>query len=81
MPSLVSARYGQPVPRYTSYPTAPHFHEGVDGTIYAKWLAESSPDAPLSLYLHIPFCNRLCWFCGCHTNQVQRYDPIADYLL
>ena len=74
------ARYTQPVPRYTSYPTAPHFHDGIDGACYARWLGETDPHKPVSLYLHVPFCDQLCWFCGCHTKQVRRYDPVADYL-
>ncbi|TWB53201.1 oxygen-independent coproporphyrinogen-3 oxidase [Rhizobium sp. ERR 922] len=74
------ARYAQPVPRYTSYPTAPHFHNGIDGACYARWLGETDPHKPVSLYLHVPFCDQLCWFCGCHTKQVRRYDPVADYL-
>ncbi|HWU54210.1 MAG TPA: hypothetical protein VN175_01830, partial [Rhizomicrobium sp.] len=53
------------VPRYTSYPTAPHFHPGIDQAVYRRWLAEIAADTPLSLYLHIPFCDTLCWFCGC----------------
>ena len=73
-------RYAKPVPRYTSYPTAPHFHPGVDDATYLGWLAELPGSTPLSLYLHVPFCDRLCWFCGCHTKQVLRYDPIAGYL-
>jgi oxygen-independent coproporphyrinogen-3 oxidase len=73
-------RYAKPVPRYTSYPTAPHFHEGVNANTYADWLGGLPADTALSLYLHIPFCDRLCWFCGCHTKQVLRYDPIAAYL-
>ncbi len=74
------ARYSQPVPRYTSYPTAPHFHAGITSEIYRDWLAAVPAEATLSLYVHIPFCDRLCWFCGCHTKQVLRYDPIAAYL-
>ncbi|HQZ12467.1 MAG TPA: oxygen-independent coproporphyrinogen III oxidase [Devosia sp.] len=74
------ARYSKPVPRYTSYPTAPHFHAGVTDETYAEWLGAVPADAALSLYVHIPFCDRLCWFCGCHTKQVLRYDPIAAYL-
>ncbi len=68
------------VPRYTSYPTAPHFHEGVDQAVYGQWLGELPDQATLSLYVHVPFCDRLCWYCGCHTKIVARYDPIADYL-
>lgn len=75
----IITRYSTPVPRYTSYPTAPHFHTGVDDTMYRRWLGECK-DGPLSLYLHVPFCDRLCFYCGCHTKQVRRYDPIAAYL-
>ncbi|MBP2548186.1 oxygen-independent coproporphyrinogen-3 oxidase [Neorhizobium galegae] len=74
------ARYSAPVPRYTSYPTAPHFHPGVGAETYARWLRAEEGDAPLSLYLHVPFCDRLCWYCGCHTKQVRRYDPVAAYV-
>ena len=78
-PDLVE-RYSKPVPRYTSYPTAPHFHAGVDNAVYWTWLEQLPSEASLSLYFHIPYCDRLCWFCGCHTKQVLRYDPIATYL-
>jgi oxygen-independent coproporphyrinogen III oxidase len=80
MSAELVARYSKSVPRYTSYPTAPHFHAGVGNDAYASWLREVPDDAPLSLYVHVPFCDRLCWFCGCHTKQVLRYDPIAAYL-
>lgn len=73
-------RHAAPVPRYTSYPTTPHFHAGVDAQTYAGWLGSLTEGARLSLYLHIPFCDRLCWFCACHTKQVQRYDPVKAYL-
>lgn len=73
---LFSAR----VPRYTSYPTAPHFHAGIDAGTYRRWLVDLDPTASLSLYLHIPFCDTLCWFCGCHTTVVNRYSPLASYL-
>jgi oxygen-independent coproporphyrinogen-3 oxidase len=61
-------RYNVPGPRYTSYPTAPVWTERFGPKEYAEVLAESavSPHpAPLSLYLHLPFCERLCYFCGC----------------
>jgi oxygen-independent coproporphyrinogen-3 oxidase len=76
----LAAKYATPVPRYTSYPTAPHFKSAIDAAAYRDWLTAADPNAPLSLYLHIPFCDSLCWFCGCHTRIVNRYDPIAGYL-
>ena len=72
-------RYGGAVPRYTSYPTAPHFHEGVSAAIYREWLGALPVETPVSLYLHVPFCARMCWYCGCHTKVVNRYEPIRDY--
>jgi len=80
MTTALALRYAKPVPRYTSYPTAPHFHPGVDNATYRGWLGALSDEATLSLYLHVPFCDRLCWFCGCHTKQTNRYDPVAEYL-
>ncbi len=73
-------RYSQPVPRYTSYPTAPHFHAGINAQTYARWLSGLHDDSTISLYLHIPYCDRLCWFCGCHTKHTLRYEPVAEYL-
>jgi oxygen-independent coproporphyrinogen-3 oxidase len=68
-------------PRYTSYPTAPHFHEGVTGDTYARWLEQLDPAAPVSLYLHVPYCRSLCWYCGCNTRATTRDEPVAAYLL
>jgi len=67
------------VPRYTSYPTAPHFQSSVGAEIYERWL-RLPPGSPLSIYVHIPFCDTLCWFCGCHTRVVNGYSPVASYL-
>ena len=75
----VSDIFAAKVPRYTSYPTAPHFHAGINQGIYRQWLADIAPETPLSLYLHIPFCDTLCWFCGCHTVVVNNYAPVRDY--
>lgn len=67
------------VPRYTSYPTAPHFAEDFDKQTYQDWLAELTPDDPLSLYFHIPFCAQLCWYCGCHTSVPNNYSRAERY--
>ena len=77
--SQISDLFSARVPRYTSYPTAPHFHAGIDSGVYGKWLAAVPEDKPLSLYVHIPFCDTLCWFCGCHTTAVTTYKPVTDY--
>ncbi len=76
----VLARYGAEVPRYTSYPTAPHFSQGAGPALWAELCRGLDPAVPVSVYLHIPFCDRLCWFCGCHTKQTRRYDPVEAYV-
>lgn len=76
----LAVRYGGTVPRYTSYPTAPHFSDAVDSQIYGRWLETVNPLQPVSLYLHVPFCKEMCWYCGCFTKIVKRYDPISDYV-
>jgi oxygen-independent coproporphyrinogen-3 oxidase len=68
------------LPRYTSYPTANHFHAGVGTGDYRRWLAALPEGAALSLYLHIPFCQSLCWYCACSTKATRRYEPVARYL-
>ena len=68
------------VPRYTSYPTAPHFHSGVTAATVNSWLERTDISEPLSLYLHIPFCSKLCWYCGCNTTITKTYAPVRPYL-
>lgn len=68
------------VPRYTSYPTAPHFHAEVGPEAYRRWLQAFPEDAAISLYLHIPFCDQLCWFCACRTQGTTAYYPVSRYL-
>ncbi|MHC5654380.1 oxygen-independent coproporphyrinogen III oxidase [Stappia sp.] len=67
------------VPRYTSYPTAPHFHAGVNGETLGGWLGELAPETALSLYLHVPYCRTICNYCGCHTKGALRDDPVIAY--
>ena len=73
------ARYEQRLPRYTSYPTAPHFGPSVDAATYAVWLAALPAHEAISLYLHVPFCRTLCHFCGCHTTAVNNPATLASY--
>lgn len=68
------------VPRYTSYPTAPHFHSGVGHSQFDSWLRDIEPGQNVSLYIHIPYCDQLCWFCACTTKHTQRYDVVASFL-
>lgn len=70
----------QRVPRYTSYPTAPHFHNAIAVPDHRAWLRAIPDGDPLSLYLHIPYCHEMCWYCGCHTKITKRYGPVRDYL-
>lgn len=78
-PELV-ARLGENVPRYTSYPTAPHFHPGIDAAVCRGWMQALDSGDEISLYLHIPYCDKLCWFCACHTKQTRHYEPVRIYL-
>ena len=73
-------------PRYTSYPTADRFHAGFDETAYIQaldQLNQTSSNQPLSLYIHIPFCNTICYYCGCNkiiTKDKSRADAYITYL-
>lgn len=76
------ARHDRPGPRYTSYPTAVEFHEGVGTDDYLERLiaADQLGDAPLSLYMHLPFCEQRCLFCGCHVIITRHRDVAEPYL-
>lgn len=74
------AKYDGRAPRYTSYPTAVQFTPDVTPQVYKGWLGDLPLDQAVSLYLHIPFCSRLCWYCGCNTRAVNRHEPVRDYV-
>jgi oxygen-independent coproporphyrinogen-3 oxidase len=68
------------VPRYTSYPTAPHFTKAVGPLQVARWYAAIETGTPVSVYVHVPFCSQLCWYCGCNTSITSRYASVHNYL-
>ncbi|HXH15105.1 MAG TPA: oxygen-independent coproporphyrinogen III oxidase [Sphingomonas sp.] len=70
----------RPVPRYTSYPTAAEFGEAVTARDMADALDAIPDDAPISLYLHIPYCREICWYCGCNTGAANRASRLSAYM-
>jgi oxygen-independent coproporphyrinogen-3 oxidase len=76
----LARKYSRQVPRYTSYPTAPHFNTAITPEIHADWLSRLDADKPVSLYIHVPFCAQLCWYCGCHTAVARTQAPIDNYV-
>jgi oxygen-independent coproporphyrinogen-3 oxidase len=66
-------------PRYTSYPPANHFSEGIGEADTRAWLRAVPAGARVSLYLHIPYCRRLCWFCACRTQGTTTDRPLVPY--
>ncbi|MBU2992885.1 oxygen-independent coproporphyrinogen III oxidase [Octadecabacter sp. 1_MG-2023] len=68
------------VPRYTSYPTAPIFSQDVGAAFQSVAIAALDPAEPVSVYIHIPFCERLCWFCACRTQGTRTLSPVEQYI-
>jgi len=74
-------RYNVPGPRYTSYPTAPEWDDAFGPADYERELGESDASGrPLSLYMHLPFCESLCLFCGCNVVIRKNHDTALPYL-
>ncbi len=68
------------VPRYTSYPTAPHFGSDIGPSDFTTWIAAIPENSAVSLYIHVPFCRRLCWFCACRTQGTTSDEPVIAYV-
>ncbi len=82
-PAELITKYGLAGPRYTSYPTALQFHEGFDAEAYLRHVRNSNDDLipkPLSLYVHLPFCKELCYYCACN-KKVTRNTQLAKVYL
>lgn len=76
-------KYDRPGPRYTSYPTAPYFHEGVGPSVFETHLKnddQALANKDISLYFHLPFCDTLCYFCGCNMMVTRNRDKIETYI-
>jgi len=69
-----------PVPRYTSFPTAAEFGDTVGADDLAEGVRAIQPGKPISLYIHIPYCREICWYCGCNTGAANRSHRLAAYL-
>lgn len=67
-------------PRYTSYPPANQFKGGIGQRNQTQWLLKTAVDKPISVYVHIPFCRRLCWFCACRTQGTKTNAPLDAYI-
>lgn len=76
-------KYDQPGPRYTSYPTIPYFHEGVSEKDFIQHIQQEDRlkgQEGISLYFHIPFCDTLCYFCGCNMMVIHNREKIEVYI-
>ena len=74
-------KYGTTGPRYTSYPTAPQWKQALTAADYGNVLSKADTSVPLALYVHIPFCEQLCYYCGCNIQITKDKGRSGSYLL
>ena len=82
IPENLLEKYNSPVPRYTSYPPANYFTDQVTEGQYIEAVKDSNHRNPqnISLYIHIPFCKKLCFYCGCNTLPLATMDEMEKYV-
>ncbi len=82
VPRILLEKYNSPVPRYTSYPPANLFHNDYTQDKFINAVIESNECEPknISIYIHIPYCKRHCFFCGCNMSLLKRDSPVKDYI-
>src|SRR5512143_2395934 len=78
MDRSIIAAYDKPVPRYTSYPTAAQFSDAVGPALHEQWLGDLAGEFA-ALYVHVPFCRQLCWYCACHTMAMRSEATLDRY--
>src|SRR5215212_3830227 len=82
--SLLVRKYNQPVPRYTSYPTVPFWNEELDienwKDVFSQKFSEQNPANGISVYVHLPFCESLCTYCGCNKKITTNHKVEDEYL-
>jgi len=84
LPANLLIKYNQPVPRYTSYPTVPFWQEGLVPGDWAKLFSRqfetANPEEGISVYIHLPFCESLCTYCGCNKKITTQHSVEEDYI-
>src|SRR5687767_37185 len=75
-----AATYDRPAPRYTSYPTVPWWTPVGKAAVTAAMAKGRERSRPVSVYVHLPFCVRMCLYCGCNVVVARKYDPVPRYL-